>query len=64
MVEAMRFSTNFIVAIKMLQDTNVANLLVFVSSKKSPKKLLKILGSLTILFRKMNPFLGVSKGGT
>ena len=64
MVEGMRStkcSTNFVVVIKMLQDTKVANLLVFVSRKKSPEKLHKIPGSLTTPFRKMNPFLGVSK---
>ena len=64
MVEGMRStkcSKNLVVAIKMLQDTKVANLLVFVSRKKSPEKLHKIPGSLTTPFRKMNPFLGVSK---
>lgn len=64
MVEGMRFSTNFLVSIKILQDTHVANLVVFCARENVARKVVKILGSLTIPFRKMNPFLGMSKGGT
>ena len=63
MVEGMRFRTNFLVSIKYYKTCTLQICLFFVR-EKTPEKLLKILGSLTIPFRKMNPFLGVSKWGT
>ena len=37
-VERMRFSTNLLVAIKILQNTNVANLVVFCVREKVARK--------------------------